>query len=641
MARARQRLSYAGVTLPLQTPQHQHWLDQVHPRDFLPADFWNFSSPALAALPTPDIPINGPPQAGVLFWPTGAVNPAFFHCVLTTAQLDRVRTALGNPQTPGTLVLDDGRDGYRVEAERMFLLPPRPLNQLGHAASDAWWCTLADERFFSWWRSGSVSATPASWQALMESLAAQLGWELTVEAVPAAYQTPSSKWVQFYRPLAVMLDAAAYQVGQRVVKNLDGTFRTVSWQTAKAESDTYLAAAGAVVSGGVLVGSDIARSLPAAVTVMFPDNTTGTVAAEPFASGVTLASLSGSGLDVVYGAATGVSGWAVPFVADYVYTPAAASGVPAVAGRSALDWYGWRAQDLDIVWPGVEPWQPTGWEDQIEWAFQKRAAGPFASTTVRRGPFTAMPSGDWRPAAAGTATAATTTLVVLDAKTYTPGEYIEYAGERVTFTPPDTYTRTGEQITPLYEVRDRDVPAMIATGLAEDVPDCPAGGSIGYTFTLDATEYTLIYQGSGVYSCDIDGGTATLTIAAGAGTLTFSGTASYDAYVYDLDPWACTGDVTLAQAGGSGPATLALTEQFSAAMAPLVHCLSVFPYWPDPDGGSFYLFQGEPWEDLQRLTASSTPNGTVAPFRRFNQNTGVWEDGEVCGGGTMLMVPAE
>lgn len=397
-------LSYAGVYLPLQTPDLERYLAQVNPRDlYRQFNAWNFESTDLTYLPTPVLPEQPPIRPGVLHWPTGACRPAWFHAVVGSDVLAQLRAACGDPRTPQNLVMSDGRNGKTITAS-MYMLPPIPLTQFGLIGDpfgstpvapqqDGWLITLTDQRFYWHWRRGVVSDT-ASWTSLFANIGSVLGASVSVDTVDSAYLTPSAKWKSNYQPAATILDAAAAQVGQVVVVSLAGAVRTVNWETAKTASDNYLfdPDSAPVISGGVLSDDDIDAYVPASVDVVFggsPDYSP--PPSSVYVVNKTLASLSVPG----YGGATGVAGPAALVYADLVKTttPDNTAQVDAYAAAAATDWYGWRLPDMDLVWPGIEPWVPTGFEDYAEWTYQRRDGQPFASTQIRLGPFSDFPSG--------------------------------------------------------------------------------------------------------------------------------------------------------------------------------------------------------------------------------------------------------
>lgn len=392
-------LSYAGTTLPLLPPQYEaEWL-RVHPDPYTFLDYegWNFDAPSAPALPSPSIPT--PPEFSFnkLHWPTGASRPAWFHAVVTADRLAAIKSAVGSYAAPADLVFYDGRAGKTVTA-RMRMLPERPLNvSLGTSASQAWIVTLTDDRFFWYYKRGVVTA-PTSWTNLFSQLGSLLGVSVAVDAVNSAYGTPSAKWARNYSNTNVLLDGAAAQVGQRVVVGLDGSVRTVNWETAKGESDAYFSGSYRVVSGGLTPDAGTARTGPSKVRSVFGESVGGTLGPTPYVVENTLASLAVAG----YGAATGVPDTHETVFADLAYTGTNAAACAAYAAAAATDFYGWQLTNADLTYPGVEPWVPTGWEDRIEWRMwavespdEPSGYAPLSETSVRRGSFLSFEGGDY------------------------------------------------------------------------------------------------------------------------------------------------------------------------------------------------------------------------------------------------------
>lgn len=401
-----QHVSYAGITLPLATPQLEAIVRELKPfEDFEDADLWNFDQPhqQTGRMPTPSKPDLPPFRLGVLSWPTGASSPAWFHAVVNTDRLNQIRTAVGNPETPAPLVLNDGRVSHEVTAS-MYLLPARPLNQLGDDFADAWLLTLTDQRFFWYFRRTTVSAKPTSWEDLYSTIAADLGITLAADPIDMAYSSPSGKWVGYYMPSPAVLDAVATSVGQRIVVQLDGTVSAVNWENARDDSDAQVEDPDLrVLMGGRVSAADVRRYVPASINVLFLD-TTAADTTVPHVENRTLVSLSVDG----YGAATGISGNAEIIYADLAYDGTNGTAVASYAAAAATDWYGWRLENVDVSLPGIQNWTPTGWEDCVEWTVQLRnrtfwevesgsegdgIPDPFASTKVRRGPWSDVPSG--------------------------------------------------------------------------------------------------------------------------------------------------------------------------------------------------------------------------------------------------------
>lgn len=381
-------LSFAGVSLPLSTPELEAHLAHLLPsNDFTTLDQWQFNGFGLQQLPTPNLPTFPDVEIGVLRWPTGAARPATAYFVVNGTKLAQIRSVIGTANTPQPLVMSDSRLGFSVTAS-MYMLPPRPLNQVygGGSAQDGWLLTLVDRRFYDFWKRGVITQ-PATWDDLFDQIGDILGTVIFQDAVSSAYGVPSSKWVQQYQPTTTILDAAAAQVGQVVVYGLDGSITTKNYPTANTESDAQTANLVAQV-GGVVLDSDIARYVPASVNVLFgvsTDTSTAHVVSK------TLVSLGMT----QYTPFTGVPNTQGTTFADVLYDGTNTTAVNSYATQAATDWYGWRLPNLDVSAPGIFPWVPTGWEDAIEWRYQRHSDTPYADTRIRRGQWDQLPSGTW------------------------------------------------------------------------------------------------------------------------------------------------------------------------------------------------------------------------------------------------------
>jgi hypothetical protein len=286
----------------------------------------------------------------------------------------------------------DGRAGKQITAS-MFMLPERSLAQFGNQYADSWFCTLVDARWYWYWSRGNIYS-PSSWANLFEQIGSILGVTIQDVSVDSRYGVPSSKWELSYGPPSVILDAAANQIGQKIVVDLDGTVRLVKWSTARTAADIYVTDGPAIISGGLTSEAGIARYVPESVKVLFLDTSTFPPPTTPIVGTRPLTSLA----IPEYGASTGVTGYHQSLNADIPYDGSNGTAISNYADVAATDWYGWRLPDLDIVYPGIEPWVPTGWEDIIEWTIQVRGENgeePFASTLVRRGPWSDFQSGTW------------------------------------------------------------------------------------------------------------------------------------------------------------------------------------------------------------------------------------------------------
>lgn len=393
-------VSFAGVSLSCSTPELEEQINRLLPlSQFRDWDGWNFAQAGtvLGPLPTPSIPKAPPLELGVLHWPNDATRPAWFHAAVTNDILEAINDVYTGPDAPQDLILKDGRTGKIITAN-MSMLPPRPISQLG-IRNDGWIITLTDQRFWWHWRSDSITESPESWTALFDSLKTLLGIAtLDVETIDSAYGNPTDKWIGYLRPPATVLDAASASVGQRIVVDLDGTVRSVNWETAledaNAQSEELI-----VALGGAVSRTEIGKYVPAQVNVAGIDRTT------TGPNGETVPKTQEEVLEDLaiedYGDSTGVEAATSTVFVDFDYEGSSDdSAFDALATAAAIDWYGWRLADLDVAFPGIAPWTPTGFEDFVEWLVKltdpwiddDNPHEPLIATRVRRPPFSVFPS---------------------------------------------------------------------------------------------------------------------------------------------------------------------------------------------------------------------------------------------------------
>ncbi len=258
-------ISFAGISLTQATPKLTDWIARNIPTrdvvEFRPA-------PRLTKLNLPmpyadarDRPI----KLGSLYWPVGASRWAQGHFLATESQLADIRTA-GGLLAARTLTIDDGTKSISTA---MYALPPRPLTQIppdGDTARLSKWTlpvefdagageplyllTLVDDRYYWWHRvtpgandlaiveglqvvGGSTFGSLWSWQDVFDALAGGLGITIYADTINAAYLYPPAALASFQEFLPLVLDLAAFSVGHRVVRQLDGTVKTQSATTAR------------------------------------------------------------------------------------------------------------------------------------------------------------------------------------------------------------------------------------------------------------------------------------------------------------------------------------------------------------------------------------------------------------------------
>ncbi len=245
-------ISYGGVTLGHTSPELVAWVKgNIDPNETWETSTRFWPGKNLVGLPFRAPPPPDPNRIGVLRWPTTASRFACAHYLATQDDLDAIRSVIyqGSTYLPATLTLD-AADGSSVSPS-MYLLPARPLQQIG--GEGFYLLTLVDERFFWWSRAANISVVggTTTWAQLYASIATGLGITLTVDAIPAAYLKPPAALGTAYEALPLLLDAVAACVGQRVVRQLDGSVR--AWSVT-ASRDSVLAQLAAVPASAAFAG---------------------------------------------------------------------------------------------------------------------------------------------------------------------------------------------------------------------------------------------------------------------------------------------------------------------------------------------------------------------------------------------------
>ncbi|MCL4721062.1 MAG: hypothetical protein KJ041_03730 [Gammaproteobacteria bacterium] len=236
-----------------------------------------------------------PPQLrlNTLWWPTGASRWARGLFLADTERLGRiVELVRGNQYGYASLELTDVRPGAteadwadealpvrRVKVP-MYMLPPRPISTSA-TSSNLWLLPLVDQRYFWQWRDApslEILADPAtSWAGMYAMLAQAL--EINLAHDPVAYDAGGYAThpdrLEFTRAVenaAVLLDAVAWSVGQRIVVRLDGRVEALNAATSlERRTDNFLAA---LAAGHPTLAGGTARSrtpiYPEKIKLVFP-----------------------------------------------------------------------------------------------------------------------------------------------------------------------------------------------------------------------------------------------------------------------------------------------------------------------------------------------------------------------------------
>ncbi len=276
---------------------------------------------------------------------------------------------------PKPLAIGDDLDGSTdtsVHSIDMYLLPPRQVTgrkQDGDAEKgDLWLIPLVDERYF--WQFISVAdpavTTSTSWATLFSTLGTALGSTITVAStVDSAYLKPDpTDFNRKYDNAALLLDAAAWSVGRRVVRRIDGDVRVESLSIAPTILSANLDKKWRMLAGGDF--SDMGGDVPEKVLVTFRKIKQYLLQSDNKL--YTSETSAPSGTRFIAGKKLTIHCAAY---ADYNTSDVLQNGtaLDALAAQIKTDYYGWAAKDYDYCFAGIADWTPSGYDDAILWAF--------------------------------------------------------------------------------------------------------------------------------------------------------------------------------------------------------------------------------------------------------------------------------
>lgn len=389
-------LSYAGVPLSVPTAEVAEWIE----RNISVRDVYEYAEKAWPGVSLAHVTHGGaqpyrPIQVNRLWWPRGASQWAVGHFLASESQMASIRPQVwpGGSSYQAKPLLMDWRDASANVVDgispSLWLLPPRPLQQYASPPQGAnlngfYLLTLVDDRFF-WWLAdtGSLSIADASttWANVLASLQSQLGTTITADAVASAYLYPAGPLAVQYAKLPTLLDAVAYNCGQRIVRNLDGTVKSQNAVNgaAQVQLDLQLQSARSQCAGGRFRFDltdnprESAAALPATVRVVFPSANLAFASIAPTVYNVTLASLALPELSGVPTNANVMTFWDT-CIAWYDAVPTLQNGtaLQALANQIATDFYRFQAAPtlLDRKYIGVVAWTPESKHGSIEWTYR-------------------------------------------------------------------------------------------------------------------------------------------------------------------------------------------------------------------------------------------------------------------------------
>jgi hypothetical protein len=181
-----------------------------------------------------------------LFWPWGASRFAFGHFTVSRDEANAVRNLAfgqdGSQMNLVTLKLDSSgiRSTNESVSTQMWMMPPQQITRtpdgMGGYVNGAKILTVVDDRHF--WSSVAcpnlaIDGSTTTWASLFPLFQSALGLSsLAVDTIPTAYRVPGVGLNLANELLPQVFDAAAMNIGMRVIRQLDSTVRVIGPTTA-------------------------------------------------------------------------------------------------------------------------------------------------------------------------------------------------------------------------------------------------------------------------------------------------------------------------------------------------------------------------------------------------------------------------
>lgn len=416
-------ITYAGFQLgfPDSDGEIQRWFDDFVPlsdsRMILewPSAQTNFGpSPYYVgqALPMPNW--SRPPRPKLNSWyrPVGASRWAFGFFLADYLTLQKITSAIGTSNAAQTLVMESP-SGFKRSWQGCYLLPPHPVSHRVDIPTGLWVLPIVDERWY--WQFGTgfqtpidaTAATAKTWQQQMQDVAAGIGIGLTVDQVPTAYLYPDKFFISgtTWHNGAILLDALAYSVGQRILPAYGaygpnttfagGNWSSTGWAGSRSIRTSNLTIkydAGALQSGVIQSFPQGAAQAPFAVRTVF----------RIYKNGITVGDWKYQRyVSVVNANAAGYTGATSPTYGVTILSTALANistgnsptqpdnqgALDAMALQIAADYYAslW-IQDSVVI--GISQWQESGFDDYVEFTMTNDIEkGVIAKTRIHSAPY--------------------------------------------------------------------------------------------------------------------------------------------------------------------------------------------------------------------------------------------------------------
>lgn len=352
-------------------------------------------------LPLPNYSLRRPPRwkINTLWWPTGATRWAIGLFLCDAASLARILPVVKSGDGAATLRIQEFRGGVpgtSMTLNGMYLLPPRELNNTESGVNGFLLC-LVDQRYFWQFKDTGLLEVgdETEWEDVYDDIATGMGITIVYDDVHPGYFRPDpEELTRRYENGALLLDAVAHSVGQRIVLGVDNVVRAInatSSSTLATINHNLLLAKG--LSGGGRMIPYRETVYPAAVRTVFVAEVGGVYPpggevyprtvqiADVAATSAALWGFVSNTVKVIHTTFPAMfsSGESLAAIGAGTATPDNEASVNALAVQIATDYYAWLAEQYDQAGVGLVPWVPTGFDDYILWEFASQDEPQFSA----------------------------------------------------------------------------------------------------------------------------------------------------------------------------------------------------------------------------------------------------------------------
>jgi hypothetical protein len=246
--------SSSNITVNLITPDYEirEWISRnIDPNAAMPFVHRSYPGLGMSALTWPS-GMRQPRRVeiGRFVWPSGMSRWAYGFFLMGGDQLEYFSSApFGADGTKNNLITLKMASGKLQSDETLttdlYMLPPTPIARMTKQAdkqNNLYLITLVDERYFFQTKPladlGMTTIGTITWTALFTAIKSQLGIpSFLVDTINSEYMVPSPLMNLIGEPIPYIADAAAFNVGQRIIRTYDGGYHSMSYSTAQTTAD--------------------------------------------------------------------------------------------------------------------------------------------------------------------------------------------------------------------------------------------------------------------------------------------------------------------------------------------------------------------------------------------------------------------